>query len=130
MLGVNRSNRSNHDYLLWKIENHDLAKLRLNAIPEPERILFPTLVLSISLSATNLTTFRTDEAEDLSSLDPMPGVRRSRECVHLCSPWEMSRTVTGAALRECPGAVLRLPLRQSRRARAIGLVAVGHGGAW
>ena len=31
MLGVNRSNRSNHDYLLWKIETHDLAKLRLNA---------------------------------------------------------------------------------------------------
>ena len=33
MLGVNHSNRSNHDYLLWKIESHDLAKLRLNAIP-------------------------------------------------------------------------------------------------
>ena len=31
ILGVNHSNRSNHDYLLWKIETHDLAKLRLNA---------------------------------------------------------------------------------------------------
>ena len=33
MLGVNRFNRSNHDYLLWKIKNHDLAKLWFNAIP-------------------------------------------------------------------------------------------------
>ena len=31
MLVVNRSNRSNHDYLLWKTKNHDLAILRLNA---------------------------------------------------------------------------------------------------
>ena len=41
MLGVNHSNRSNHDYLLWKIENHDLAKLRLNAIPASDQESVP-----------------------------------------------------------------------------------------